>query len=161
MQPDMFFGSAQGVLRVVVVGVLAYAALVIALRITGKRTLAKLNAFDLVVTVALGSILATVLLSKDVPLAEGVAGFLTLIALQYIVTWLSVRSRRVSKIVKAEPRLLFHNGEHLEGAMCDERLTLDEVLAAIRQHGHATVATVHSVVLETDGSLSVTRKSDK
>jgi uncharacterized membrane protein YcaP (DUF421 family) len=67
----MFFDSWTGLGRVLVVGTLAYFALVLTLRVSGKRTLSKLNAFDLVVTVALGSTLATVLLSKDVALAEG------------------------------------------------------------------------------------------
>lgn len=87
----MFFDSWQGLGRVVVVGILAYAALVFFLRVSGKRTLTKMNAFDLVVTVALGSTLATVLLSKDVALAEGLIAFAVLIALQFAVTWLSVR----------------------------------------------------------------------
>lgn len=154
----MFFGSALGLLRVVVVGVLAYVALVVALRVTGKRTLSKLNAFDFIVTVALGSTLATVLLSKDVALAEGIVAFVVLILLQYAVTWLSVRSQWVRALVKAEPRLLFHGGDYLEQAMREERLTRDEVLAAMRQQGHSAPATVGSVVLETDGSLSVTRR---
>ena len=67
----MWFGSWDGLVRVVVGGVAAYAFLVALLRVSGKRTLSKLNAFDLVVTVALGSTLATVLLSKDVPVVEG------------------------------------------------------------------------------------------
>ena len=67
----MFFDSWTGLGRVLLVGTLAYVALVAILRISGKRTLTKLNAFDLVVTVVLGSTLATVLLSKDVALAEG------------------------------------------------------------------------------------------
>ena len=67
----MFFDGWAGLLRVLVVGALAYAALVLLLRVSGKRTLSKMNAFDLVVTVALGSTLATVLPSRDVALAEG------------------------------------------------------------------------------------------
>jgi len=156
MQMTMFFNGAQGLLRVVIVGVLAYVMLVVALRLTGKRTLSKLNAFDLIVTVALGSTLATVLLSKDVPLAEGITAFVLLILLQYAVTWTSVRSKRVRNWVKAEPRLVFRDGDFLEQAMREERVTRDEVLAAIRQQGHADAAAVHSVVLETDGSMSVT-----
>lgn len=78
----MFFDTWQGLGRIVVVGVLAYAALVIFLRFSGKRTLSKMNAFDLIVTVALGSTLATILLSKDVALAEGLLALLLLIALQ-------------------------------------------------------------------------------
>jgi len=79
-------------------GVLAYVALVVFLRVSGKRTLSKMNAFDLVVTVALGSTLATVLLSKDVALAEGVLAFALLISLQFVVTWSSVRARWVRQL---------------------------------------------------------------
>lgn len=103
----MFFNDWTSLLRVVIVGILAYLALVFLLRISGKRTLSKMNAFDLIVTVALGSTLATVLLSRDTALAEGVVAFALLISLQYIITWLSVRSQRVAKLVKAEPSLLF------------------------------------------------------
>ena len=72
LTPQMFFDGWSGPLRVLAVGTCAYAALVLLLRCSGKRTLSKMNAFDLVVTVALGSTLATVLLSKGVALAEGV-----------------------------------------------------------------------------------------
>ncbi len=77
----MFFQNWSGLLRTVVVGVLAYVALVALLRVSGKRTLSKMNAFDFVVTVALGSTLATILLSKNVALAEGVVAFAVLISL--------------------------------------------------------------------------------
>ena len=71
----MYFNGWESLLRTLVVGVLAYVSLVVFLRISGKRTLSKMNAFDLIVTVALGSTLATVLLSKDVALAEGALAF--------------------------------------------------------------------------------------
>jgi uncharacterized membrane protein YcaP (DUF421 family) len=106
----MYFEDWQGLVRVLVVGAAAYVALIFLLRISGKRTLSKMNAFDFVVTVALGSTLATVLLSKQVPLAEGVLALGLLIFLQFIITWLSVRSPAVSSLIKAEPRLLFFKG---------------------------------------------------
>ena len=68
---SLFFQDAAGLLRTAVVGVLAYVGLLLLLRISGKRTLSKMNAFDLVVTIALGSTLATILLNKEVALAEG------------------------------------------------------------------------------------------
>ena len=80
------------------------------LRVSGKRTLTKMNAFDLVVTVALGSTLATVLLTKSVAQAEGLTAFVLLIFLQFVLTWLSVRSRAVSRLVKSEPTLLVYQG---------------------------------------------------
>jgi uncharacterized membrane protein YcaP (DUF421 family) len=151
----MLFDSWAGLGRVLLVGTLAYAALVLLLRISGKRTLTKLNAFDLVVTVALGSTLATVLLSKSVALAEGVLALGLLIFLQYGIAWLSVRSPRFQSFIKAEPTLLLHRGRFLEGAMRAQRITREEVLAALRASGAAEVGEIAAVVLETDGSISV------
>ncbi|GGF76199.1 hypothetical protein GCM10011402_31190 [Paracoccus acridae] len=82
MSEPIFFDSWQGLLRVLVVGIAAYAALILMLRGSGKRTLSKMNAFDLIVTVALGSTLATVLLSNSVPLLEGILGLALLVYLQ-------------------------------------------------------------------------------
>lgn len=84
-----------------------------------------------------------------------------LILLQYGVNWTSVRSKRVRNWVKAEPRLPFRDGAFLERAMREERVTQDELLAAIRLQGHAEADAVHSVVLETDGSMSVTQAARK
>jgi uncharacterized membrane protein YcaP (DUF421 family) len=156
----MLFDSWAGLGRVLLVGTLAYIALVLLLRISGKRTLSKLNAFDLVVTVALGSTLATVLLSKSVALIEGVLALGLLIFLQYAIAWLSIRSPRFQAVIKAEPILLLHRGGFLEGAMRAERITREEILAALRASGAAAPGDVAAVVLETDGSLSVIAQAD-
>lgn len=150
----MFFNDWEGLLRLVVVGTCAYLSLVLLLRSSGKRTLAKLNAFDFVVTVALGSTLATVLLSRDVPLVEGVAAMGLLVTLQYGMAWLTVRSRTVEKLVKSEPTLLYRN-EFLRGSMRRMRVTEDEIRQAARAGGKASLAQVSAVVLETDGSFSI------
>ena len=81
----MWFDTWSDVWRTVAVGTAAYVTLVVVLRTSGKRTLAKLNAFDLVVTVAFGSTLATILLTKDVSWAEGTTAFATLAALLSVV----------------------------------------------------------------------------
>ncbi len=150
----VIFDSWSGLGRVLLVGTLAYLALVMLLRVSGKRTLAKLNAFDFVVTVALGSILATILLSSDVALLEGVTAFSLLIGLQFVVAWASVRSQRVESLVKSEPTLLYC-GEFLRAAMRRERVTEDELRHAARAQGHASLDRVSAIVLETDGSLSI------
>lgn len=81
-----------------------------------------------------------------------------LIALQFAVAWSSVRSSTISHLVKASPRLLFYSGEFLLAAMRSERLTKTEVIAAIRGAGHADLAAVGAVVLETDDSFSILPK---
>ena len=151
----MLFQDWSGIIRTIVVGVLAYIALVALVRVSGKRTLSKMNAFDLIVTIALGSTLATVLLSQDVALAEGVTGFAVLIGLQLAVTWLSVRFPRVNHLVRAEPTLLLHRGEFMRGAMRHERVTEQELVQAIRGQGIGSPKDVKAVVLETDGGFSI------
>jgi hypothetical protein len=142
----MFFDNWAGIGRTVVVGVLAYLSLVLLLRISGKRTLSKKNVFDLVVTVALGSTLATIVLSEDVALAEGVVAFAVLIGLQFVIAWTSVRSKTVRRLVKAEPTQLLYRGQFLCGPMKAERVTEDEVRAAIREQGVAALEDVEAVV---------------
>lgn len=151
----MLFQNWSDIGRVLLVGTLAYVLLVVVLRISGKRTLSKMNAFDLVVTVALGSTLATILLTSTVSLAEGGVGLVLLIVLQYLVARLDVRSRRFRTIIKAEPLLLLSNGEPDRHAMREARVTEGELRQAVRLSGQGSLEDVAAVVLETDGSLSV------
>lgn len=155
----MFFDNWSGLARVAVMGATAYAALVIVLRLSGKRTLAKMNAFDLVVTVALGSTLATILLSKDVAFAEGVLAFLMLVLLQYAIAALSVRSKLVERLAKSDPAMLLADGRIDDQALRRERVTREEVLAAVRGSGAGAVEDIAAVVLETDGTFSVVPQS--
>jgi len=155
IEADMLFQGWQNIRRTLIVGLLAYVALVLFLRISGKRTLAKLNAFDLVVTVALGSTYATVLLSASVPLSEGILALALLVSLQFVITWLSVRSPVFRTLVKSEPTLLVHESRYLEAALRQQRVTHDEIGAALRASGRTDLSEVGSVVLETDGSLTV------
>lgn len=151
----MFFSSWEALGRVLLTGVLAYLALVLILRVSGKRTLAKMNAFDFVVTVALGSTLATTILAPNTALLEGVAALALLIGLQYVISWLSVRTTWFERLVKSEPTLIFYQGEFIEGALARQRVTTAEVRSAIRKSGIPGLDGVDAVVLETDGTFTV------
>lgn len=151
----MWFDSWGDLWRVVAVGAAAYATLVVTLRLSGKRTLAKLNAFDLVVTVALGSTLATVLLNADVSWAEGAVAFAVLAVLQLAVSWTTTHLARGRAAVTAAPTTVVRDGAIDEGAMQDQRLTPAELRQAVRSSGVGGFDQVARVVLETDGTLSV------
>ena len=151
----VFFDGWNGLLRTVVAAITSYVGLIIVLRISGKRSLAKLNIFDFVVTVALGSTLATILLSQDVALAEGMTAFVMLIALQRVVARLSVRWVPLRRMIRSNPRVLFQHGQFNRRTMHDERITEVEVDAAIRKEGFGDHSSVAWVVLESDGSFSV------
>lgn len=155
----MIFDSWDSLIHVFFKAILIYVAVIISLQISGKRTLSKWNAFDFVMTVALGSILATVILSKQVAIIEGILGFLMLVTLQYLITKLSVRSPFFRDLVKGDPTLLFDRGEFLDDALDSQRVTKSEVRAAIRESGILSLEDVEAVVLETDGSFSVMGKS--
>ncbi len=152
---SIFFDGWESPTRTAILAVCSYITLVALVRISGKRTLSKMNTFDFLVTIALGSALATVLLSKDTTLVQGVVAFSVLIGCQFVVSWSSVRWRWVRGWVTGEPQLLLYRGEYIDAALRKSRVTEDDVLAAIRAAGIANRGQVEAVVLETDASLSV------
>ncbi|NWO09792.1 DUF421 domain-containing protein [Chromohalobacter salexigens] len=143
------------VAHTVVVGIISYLVLIVVIRLSGKRTLSKWNAFDFVVTIALGSTLSTALVSTQVSLAQSLTAFAIIVLLQFAITFSSVRSPRVKNLVKSQPTLLLYAGEYRHSAMRQERVVEAEVMAAIRENGIADVERVYAVVLETDGTFSV------
>ncbi len=155
----MLFSSWNTIFRILIIAPLSYAALVIMLRISGKRTLSQLNAFDFVVTVAFGSTLATTILSTNIGLTDGVLALGLLIFLQLIVARYSPQLKWSKEVIKSDPRLLFQRGNFLETAMEEERVSREEILQAIRSQGMSSLDGVDFVVLETNGNLSVISKS--
>jgi uncharacterized membrane protein YcaP (DUF421 family) len=151
----MWWDSWSDVGRIVAVGVAAYLSVVVVLRFSGKRTLAKLNAFDLVVTVALGSTLATILLNSDVSWADGVTALVLLAGLQAVVAWVTVHRSGARAVVTSRPTLVWRDGRPIESALVRQRVAVDEVRQAVRATGTGDLSDVAAVVLESDGTLSV------
>lgn len=151
----MWFDTWSGIWRTLLVGTAGYVALVVVLRVSGKRTLAKLSAFDLVVTVAVGSTLATILLNGDVSFAEGLTAIALLAALQFVAAVISSRFQAGRAIVTSRPTVLVVDGRLQLEAMDRQRVSADDVRQAIRSSGQGDVGQVAAVVLESDGSFSV------
>ncbi len=155
----MFADGWQPIIRVVVVGTLSYVAVVALLRYFGKRALTKMNAFDMIVTVAVGSSFASAVMSKDVTLADGVIAFVLLLVLQRLFAGLSVRLGWFGRYLKAQPLLLIYRGVILWEAARKEQLGDLEILGGLRSQGVAAVEDVLAMVLEPDASFSVIRLS--
>lgn len=155
----MWFNSTFDLLRILAVGGSAYIALVAITRIFGKRTLAKLNAFDLIVTVALGSVLASVLLSSDVAFLEGLVAMLLLVTVQWLVAQSLVHLPWTRSIIVSRPTALVWDGQMLPHRMREQRIAEAEVQQAIRRTGTGGLEDVAAVVLESDGQLSVISRS--
>ncbi len=150
-----FFDSISALVPVILVTPLTYLSLIFILRVTGKRTLSKLNAFDFVVTVALGSTLSATITSKDIAFVEGVTALTLLVLMQLIITWLSVRFNIVDRLIKSKPQILYLNGEFQESIMKETRVNRHEILQAMRQKGFGDLREVEAVILETSGNMSV------
>ncbi|WP_347861868.1 YetF domain-containing protein [Salimicrobium sp. PL1-032A] len=156
----MFFDSWVDIWNILIKGIIIYPSVIVMLKVSGKRTPSTFNIFDWVITVAFGSLVGSFLISKSISLAEGLFALGLLIILQFIVTWLSVRSSRFASIVKSEPVLLFHQGEFYPEALKKTRITRTEILQTARQEGIGSLTLVEAVVLETNGRLSVIKKAE-
>lgn len=156
----MWFGGWESLARIIALGTLGYVALIVLLRVSGKRTLSKMNAFDFVVTITLGSVFGGLILNQSVSLSEGVVALGLLISLQWLMTTLYVRSTWFERVIKGEPQLLYNRGEYLDRALKRERVTREEVQAAMRD-GNVVEDQNTLAVLETDGSVTVFTAADQ
>jgi uncharacterized membrane protein YcaP (DUF421 family) len=155
----IFFDSWESIIRTAIISLVAYAGLILMLRVAGNRPLTQLNAFDFIVNVAIGSTLATVMLNKDVVLADGLLTFAMLIGLQLVISYFSRKSSAFNHAVKSRSVLVFYDGEMLYDEMKKHLLTKDDLLQAIRLKGLGDLEKVKAVILETNGNFSVIEKN--
>ncbi len=154
------FNNLNPFVEVILAGIISYIAIVFILRSSGKRTLAKWNSFDFIVTIALGSIFASSLISTKDTFGKSIVAFALLVFIQYAITWVAVRSDVIQKLIKSEPSLLLYQGKMQKDIMKKQRVTEGEILGAIRTNGGYSVEDTGAVILETDGSFSVIDKID-
>lgn len=152
---NFFSDGWEPIVRILVVGTTGYVALVFLLRASGKRTLAQMNSFDFVITVAIGATFGRTLTARSIPLVEAITAFALLIGLQFLVSSVQIRWRPFASLITAAPTLLYYRGELRTTELRRVRLTEDEVRAAVRQQGAGSLEQVGAVVMESDGSLSV------
>lgn len=136
-------------------GVVMFIVSVSLLRVAGKRTVMTLTAFDLITTVAMGTLIASTVLSVDRPLFEGVVAVATFIGLQWIISFVVSRFDIAQRIVINPPRLLVERGRVLQESLDAERISINQLEQEIREQGKADFATLTAVTLEPSGSFSV------
>ncbi|WP_026953491.1 DUF421 domain-containing protein [Algoriphagus vanfongensis] len=151
----IIFENWESTFRTVVLTVLGYLVMVFLLRISGKRTLSKMNAFDFVVTIALGSCLASISLNKNITLVDGVVAFSLFIFMQFLFTFLSVRIKGFRSIIADKPVIVFYRGKFLDQEMDKQRLSKEEVFNVCRLKGFSSLDQVSLIVLESTGDLSI------
>ncbi len=156
----MIIDDGESLLQVVLTTVVIYVLLVALLRVTGKRTTSKMNSFDWIVTVAVGSMVATASLSPQVSIIEGLMGIGLLVFLQFLMSKLSVNLPLFRDAVVATPTLVFFRGQFLDKPMARQRVTREDILSAMRSQGFVDLSEVLAVVLESNADLSVVPVGD-
>jgi len=154
---DMFVLAipvAEKILRPVVV----YFFLVIGLRLAGKRELAQLNPFDLVVLLTLSNTVQNAIIGDDNSVTGGIIGAATLLLVNYLVVRFLYRHETLDRIVEGEPCVLIENGKLLKHMLSQEVLTVSELEAAAHRQGFGGLDEVERAVLEPSGTISFTAK---
>jgi uncharacterized membrane protein YcaP (DUF421 family) len=151
----LFFDNIDKLGRIVLTTVMVYILIVLTTKISGKRSTSQLNNFDWVVTVMIGSLGASTILLKEIPLIEGMASILVLYLLQFLVTKYASISPQFSSFILSEPRIVFYQGQFLPDAMNAERLTRQEIECAMRSEGINNFDDVEAIVFESDAKLTI------
>src|SRR5580700_11417136 len=135
-----------------------YIFLVFVLRVFGKRELAQLNPFDLVVLLSLSNTVQNAIIGNDNSLTGGLIGAFTLLAMNYAVIRFLFRHRRLDQLFEGKPMVLVDDGKIIERALSKELLTHAELLTVLHRQGFDSLAEVHRCVLEPGGTFYIQRK---
>jgi len=138
--------------------VIVYLFLVVALRLAGKRELAQLNPFDLVVLLTLSNTVQNAIIGDDNTVTGGLIGAATLLALNYVVVRFLYGHERVDRLVEGDPDVLVADGKIKPARLKEELITISELEAAAHRQGFASLADVERAVLEPGGTLAFVGK---
>lgn len=156
---DIFFDGWGNIVSILICAPLAYLAVIAFIRLSGKRSTSQMNNFDWIVTVAMGSLVASNLVLEDVTLVEALVAIGALMGLQYLFTLGAARYDWVERLIKSKPAVLYDRG-YCRDAMSRERVTENEIGAAIRENGLHDLSDIRWVILESDASFSVIAAGD-
>ncbi|MEC3885414.1 DUF421 domain-containing protein [Halobacillus sp. HZG1] len=141
-------------------GIIVFIILYVLARILSKKLISQMTLFDFIAGITLGSMTATTFLADNVTLSRGALGLLTFAALVLVIDYLTLKSLTIRKLVNSQPTLLMDNGKILIKNMKKVRFNVDELIAELRKAGVFQFSDVQTAILETDGSVSVLRKSE-
>ena len=138
--------------------IIVYIALVVLLRIFGKRELAQLNPFDLVVLLSLSNTVQNAIIGDDNTVSGGIIGAFTLLFVNYVVVRFLFGHRRLDQIVEGKPAVLVKEGHICKDQLAKELITIAELQTVVRRQGLEGLHEVETCVLEPGGGFVIKRK---
>ena len=149
------FTPGTSLIEIVIRTVLVYLAVLIGLRISGKREIGQLTVFDLVVLLLLANAVQNAMVGPDTSLTGGILAACVLLVLNFAIARSGLRWPRIRRLVEGSPTLLILHGELIQDHLRRESLDRETLESALREHGVMDVSQVEMAVLEIDGSISV------
>src|SRR5664280_3569439 len=149
------FGVGVPVVEKVLRPVIVYAFLVLLLRVFGKRELAQLNPFDLVVLLSLSNTVQNAIIGNDNSLSGGLIGAFALLVVNYLVVRFLFRHRRLDEILEGKPTVMIEHGCVKKDALAKELLTTAELLTVLHRQGFESVEEVERCILEPGGTFDI------
>ncbi len=159
MDASWMVTSWSSIMMVIISALGIYTALILFTRIAGLRSFSKMSSFDFAITVAIGSLVATTVLTKDPPLLQAVVALAVLFLLQMGIAGLR-NFKVIQKLVDNKPLLLMRGTEMLEENMKRAKVSHSDMLAKLREANVTQFRQVKAVVMETTGDISVLHHSD-
>lgn len=156
MDDVVFFTDGWApIARTVVVTSATYVALVVMVRASGQRTLARMTTFDFILAVTLGSAFGRVVTATEVGAIDAIVALAVLITIQWLIVLLRARVPVAARLLNPRPSLLYHDGQLQHAALRRHRLTENDVLVNLREQGLGSLEEAHTIVLEPDGGFSI------
>jgi len=138
-----------------------YFLVVVVMRMMGKRQIAQMQPFELVITILIAELAATPMENSSIPLISGVIPILTLLSIQVLVSFVSIKSETFREIVCGKPSILISKGRIVQSEVRRLRINMNDLLEQLRSKDYPNLSEVEYAILETNGQLSIIPRADK
>ena len=144
---------------VLIRSLILYIVVIFGVRLMGKRQLGELQPSELVITILISNIATLPLEDTSIPLILGILPILTLVCFEVVISWVTLKSLRMRRIISGRPKIIVRNGQIEQATMRDLRLSVDDLMTALRQQQVFDISQVQFAVMETTGTVSVYLKA--
>ena len=139
--------------------IILYLVVIISLRVMGKRQIGQMQPSELVVAIMISDLAAVPMQAIDIPLINGIIPVLTLIVTEVLMSYLSLKSRKIRRIISGEPSIIVYDGHVNEGELERLRFNMNDLLEQLRINNFSNISDVECVIMETNGQLSIIPKT--
>lgn len=140
--------------------IILYFTVIFAVRLMGKRQLGELQPTELVITILISNIATLPLENIEMPLTMSLLPILTLVCYEVIMSWITLKSRKIRRLVSGHPKIIISGGVVDQKMLRELRLSIDDLLAGLRAKDIFDISEVQYAVVETNGTISVLEKAD-